>query len=129
MNENYLMRSLMFVPAHNQKLLDSSVRRDADVLLLDVEDSVPVFDKQLARDNIKTFVQRDDLNGKLIFPRINDRESGELLKYLTQLTVEGVHGFMYPKSTKGEDESMNTLSLKPLSTRSISLLGPSRLSR
>ena len=58
MNENYLMRSLMFVPAHNQKLLDSSVRRDADVLLLDVEDSVPVFDKQLARDNVKAFVQR-----------------------------------------------------------------------
>ena len=97
------MRSLMFVPAHNQKLLDSSVRRDADVLLLDVEDSVPVFDKQLARDNIKAFVQRTDLNGKLIFPRINDIESGELLKDLSQLTVEGVHGFMYPKSTKAED--------------------------
>ena len=103
MTENYLMRSLMFVPAHNQKLLDSSVRRDADVLLLDVEDSVPIFDKQLARDNIKAFVQRDDLNGKLIFPRVNDRESGELLRDLTQLTVEGVHGFMYPKSTKAED--------------------------
>lgn len=97
------MRSLMFVPAHNQRLLDSAVRRDADVLLLDVEDSVPVFDKQLARDNIKTFVQREDLNGKLIFPRINDRESGELLKDLIQLTVEGVSGFMYPKSTNGED--------------------------
>lgn len=97
------MRSLMFVPAHNQKLMDSAVRRDADVLLLDVEDSVPVFDKQLARDNIKAFVQRDDLNGKLIFPRVNDRESGELLRDLTQLTIEGVHGFMYPKSTCKED--------------------------
>lgn len=103
MSENYLMRSLMFVPAHNQKLLDSSVRRDSDVLLLDIEDSVPVFDKQLARDNIKAFVQRDDLNGKLIFPRVNDRESGELLKDLTQLTIEGVDGFLYPKATKGED--------------------------
>ena len=103
MESTYLMRSLMFVPAHNQKLLDSAIRRDADVLLLDVEDSVPVFDKQLARDNIKAFVQRDDLNGKLIFPRINDRESGELLKDLTQLTIEGVNGFMYPKSTCEED--------------------------
>lgn len=103
MSGNYLMRSLMFVPAHNQKLLDSSVRRDADALLLDIEDSVPVVDKQLARDNIKEFVRRKNLNGKLIFPRVNDRESGELLKDLTQLTVEGVHGFMYPKSTKAED--------------------------
>lgn len=103
MNTTYLMRSLMFVPAHNQKLLDSSVRRDADVLLLDIEDSVPKADKQLARENIKAFVQRDDLKGKLIFPRVNDRESGELLKDAYQLTIEGVHGFMFPKATKAED--------------------------
>lgn len=93
----------MFVPAHNKKLLDSSVRRDADVLLLDIEDSVPIYDKQMARDNIKEFVKRNDLNGKLIFPRVNDRESGELLQDLYQLTINGVNGFMYPKATQGED--------------------------
>ena len=103
MKENYLMRSLMFVPAHNQKLLDSSLRRDADVLLLDIEDSVPVVDKQKARDKMKEFVQRPEAKGKQIFPRVNDRESGELLKDLYQLTIQGVTGFMYPKSTKEED--------------------------
>lgn len=103
MSENYLMRSLMFVPAHNQKLLDSSLRRDADVLILDVEDSVPPFDKQTARHNILEFVKRPEAKGKVIFPRVNDRESGELLKDLYQLTVEGIAGFMYPKSTKEED--------------------------
>ena len=103
MDNIYLMRSLMFVPAHNQKLLDSAVRRDADVLLLDIEDSVPYCDKQKARDNIKEFVKRSDLNGKLLFPRVNDRESGELLKDAYQLTIDGITGFMYPKSTKGED--------------------------
>ncbi len=97
------MRSLMFVPAHNQKLLDSSLRRDADVLLLDIEDSVPVVDKQKARENIKLFVQRPEAQGKIIFPRVNDRESGELLKDLYQLTIPGITGFMYPKSTKEED--------------------------
>ena len=101
--ETCLMRSLMFVPAHNEKLLDSAVRRDADVLLLDIEDSVPYSEKQKSRDNIKEFVKRTDLNGKLIFPRVNDRESGELLKDVYQLTVDGVAGFMYPKATKGED--------------------------
>ncbi len=103
MNAFYLMRSLMFVPAHNQKLLDSSVKRDADVLLLDIEDSVPITEKQQARDNIKEFVKRDDLKGKLIFPRVNDRESGELLKDAYQLSISGINGFMYPKATKGED--------------------------
>ncbi len=102
-NQKYLMRSLMFVPAHNQKLLDSSLRRDADVLLLDIEDSVPVVDKQVARDNIKEFVKRPETQGKSIFPRVNERESGELLKDLYQLTIPGISGFMYPKSTKEED--------------------------
>ena len=103
MNETYLMRSLMFVPAHNQKLLDSAVRRDADVLLLDIEDSVPYSEKQKSRDNIKNFAKRTDLKGKLLFPRVNDRESGELLKDAYQLTIDGIAGFMYPKATKGED--------------------------
>ena len=97
------MRSLMFVPAHNPKLLDSATRRDADVLLLDIEDSVPPYDKQKARDNIKEFVKRSDIGKKMIFPRVNDRESGELLKDAYQLTIDGVDGFMYPKATKGED--------------------------
>lgn len=103
MNQQYLMRSLMFVPAHNQHLLDSALRRDADVLLLDIEDSVPSCDKQSARDNIKEFVAREDAQGRLIFPRVNDRESGELLRDLYQLTMSGISGFMYPKSNKEED--------------------------
>lgn len=103
MNNDYLMRSLMFVPAHNNKLLDSALRRDADVLLLDIEDSVPVKNKQEARNNIKEFVEKAVAERKLIFPRINDRESGQLLKDAYQLTIEGVAGFMYPKVKTGED--------------------------
>lgn len=104
MNQPFLMRSLMFVPAHNQHLLESSLRRDADVLLLDIEDSVPQCDKQLARDNIKEFAKHiAETNEKVVFARVNDRESGELLRDLYQLTIPGITGFVYPKSTKGED--------------------------
>ena len=39
----HLFRSLMFVPAHNERLLNSASRSNADVLLLDIEDSVPVL--------------------------------------------------------------------------------------
>lgn len=92
----------MFVPAHNNKLLQSSLKRDADILLLDVEDSVPMCDKQKARDNVISFV-KENKNKAIIFPRINDRESGELLKDAFQLTIDGVKGFVYPKATKGED--------------------------
>lgn len=104
MNQPFLMRSLMFVPAHNQHLLESSLRRDADVLLLDIEDSVPQCDKQTARDNIKEFAAHiAETKEKVVFARVNDRESGELLRDLYQLTIPGITGFVYPKSTKGED--------------------------
>ena len=100
----HLFRSLLFVPAHNNRLMDSASKSDADVLLFDIEDSVqPIENKQIARDNIKKYIKEGKFKGRPIYPRINDRESGELLKDVTQLTIDGVSGFMYPKSKKGED--------------------------
>lgn len=99
-----VFRSLMFVPAHNERLMNSAARSNADVLILDIEDSVhPNTNKQLARDNIVKYVSSGVFSGKAVFPRINDRESGELLRDITQLTIPGIDGFMYPKSTEGED--------------------------
>lgn len=99
-----LMRSLMFVPAHNLKLMTSAISKDADILLLDLEDSVqPSENKQIARDNIIQFVQQKKFGNTPIFPRVNDRESGHLLQDVYQLTIDGIAGFMYPKSQRGED--------------------------
>ena len=94
----------MFVPAHNERLLNSASRSDADVLILDIEDSVqPMYNKVIARNNIIKYINNNTFSGRPIYPRINDRESGELLKDIYQLTVPVISGFMYPKSTKGED--------------------------
>ena len=94
----------MFVPAHNNKLMESASRKDSDVLLLDLEDSVqPKENKEIARRNIKNWVSNKKFGDKILFPRVNDRESGELLKDVSELTIDGIDGFMYPKSQKGED--------------------------
>jgi len=104
MKADYLTRSLMFVPAHNERLMDSAARVNSDVLLLDIEDSVqPVHNKQIARDNILRYIAEGKFKNRVLFPRVNDRESGQLLKDVYQLTVEGIEGFMYPKAKKGED--------------------------
>lgn len=103
-SEKYLLRSLMFVPAQNEKLLNKASTCEADVLLLDIEDSVqPGENKAIARSNIKKYIAAGKFKNSIVFPRINDRESGHLLKDLTELTIEGVSGFMCPKSCKGED--------------------------
>lgn len=98
------MRSLMFVPAHNERLMNSASRSNADVLLLDIEDSVqPVNNKEIARKNIIQYIKDGKFKNHHVFPRINDRESGQLLKDLTELTIPGITGFMYPKSYTGQD--------------------------
>lgn len=94
----------MFVPAHNERLMKSASMTDADVLLLDIEDSVMPFEnKQTARDNIKKYLSEGYFTNRQIYPRVNDRESGQLLKDVYQLTVPGIAGFMYPKSKDGND--------------------------
>lgn len=101
---DYLLRSLMFVPAHNEKLLKSSIRTDADVLLLDLEDSVqPKENKSIARSNIVQYLNKGVFKNRQLFPRVNDRESGELLKDITTLALPGIDGFMYPKAKTGQD--------------------------
>lgn len=104
MKVNYLTRSLMFVPGHNNRLMDSAARLDADVLLLDIEDSVqPHENKEIARQNILRYIEEGKFKNRPVFPRVNDRESGELLRDIYRLTVEGITGFMYPKAKRGED--------------------------
>ena len=102
--KEYLLRSLMFVPGHNEKLLISAANSQADVLLLDIEDSVqPINNKQVARDKIIEYVGKNAFKKHFVFPRVNDRESGQLLMDIYQLTIPGIDGFMYPKSQRGED--------------------------
>ena len=53
--------------------------------------------------NIIKYVKSGAFDGRVIFPRINDRESGELLRDVYQLTIEGITGFVYPKAQCGND--------------------------
>lgn len=101
---DYLLRSLMFVPSHKKKFIESSLKTEADVLLLDLEDSVqPSLNKKIARENIVEYLDKGAFQDHHIFPRVNDRESGYLLKDVTDLTKQGVDGFMYPKAKTKQD--------------------------
>ncbi len=98
------MRSLMFVPGHNEKLIQSAAKSDADVILLDVEDSVmPYSNKQVARDTIKKYLKDDTFKNFEVFIRINELASGMLLQDVLQLTVEGVAGFLFSKTYTASD--------------------------
>ena len=97
MSHSYLLRSMLFVPGHNRKLLESAVRSGADALILDIEDSVrPDNQKQVAREMITSLMTEGLFKDHTVFVRINDLESGHLLRDMTALTIYGVAGFVYP---------------------------------
>ena len=102
--KEYLMRSLMFVPGHNDKLQISASKSSADVILLDVEDSVlPISNKQIARDLIRKNVESGLFKDYEVFVRINDLDTGFLLQDVYQLTVTGISGFLFSKTNTAAD--------------------------
>jgi citrate lyase subunit beta / citryl-CoA lyase len=104
MNEKqYLMRSLMFVPGHNEKLLNSAAKSDADVLLLDIEDSVPPLNKPLARSIIKLYVEQKTFPNHPVFVRLNELSSGYLLQDVLELAIDAIDGFLLSKTNTTQD--------------------------
>jgi len=78
-SDQYLLRSLFFIPGHVEKYLTKAHEIEADAIILDVEDSVPVQNKELARRNIHDILHSERLNHKQIIIRINELDEGELL--------------------------------------------------
>ena len=58
MKVDFLTRSLLYLPAHKEHLVENALKSGADMLALDLEDSCqPIENKQLGRDTIIKFLK------------------------------------------------------------------------
>lgn len=64
-------RSMLFVPAHSDKFLESALRRDADAIQLDLEDACPPDQKEETRARIGQIAQRAADAGFDVIVRVN----------------------------------------------------------
>jgi len=71
MSDIHLWRSILFVPATNDRFVESAVRRPADVLQIDLEDSVAPEDKALARGRVRDIARKFAAAGYDVTVRIN----------------------------------------------------------
>jgi len=101
--KNYLLRSLLFVPGNSTKLMLSASKTNADALILDLEDSVLDSEKTKAREIIKEKVESGLFQNFHVLVRLNDRESDLLEDEIKTLTIEGIFGFILPKSQNEQD--------------------------
>ncbi len=103
MCNDLLLRSFMFLPAYNCKFIDKALNCNADALILDMEDSVPPEQRQMARDNIIAYNERGLFEEKNIFIRINEIGTMDFAEDITQLVLSGVTGLMPSKIECAED--------------------------
>jgi len=67
-----LRRSLLSVPANREKMVQKALGLPADVVMLDLEDSVPVEEKDSARAAVVEALRSGDWHGKVRAYRMND---------------------------------------------------------
>jgi citrate lyase subunit beta/citryl-CoA lyase len=98
------MRSLLFVPGDSEKKLEKGFQSGADVVIVDLEDSVAPANKFAARDVATSFIiaQRGKTKPS-IYVRVNDLSTGLTDDDLRGLMRAAPDGIMLPKSNSGAD--------------------------
>jgi len=87
-----IFRSLHFIPGNRQDMLTKSATLPADVLVPDMEDSVPDGQKKQARELIKSMVSSLAQKGQLVMPRINALNTGLAYDDLAAIVSPAVYG-------------------------------------
>jgi citrate lyase subunit beta/citryl-CoA lyase len=99
------MRSLLFVPADSARKLEKSLTAQADMLLVDLEDSVAPDNKEQAREMAAQFVgqARRSPGAPDIYLRVNALDSPWTDADLAAIMPYAPAGVMLPKSHSGAD--------------------------
>ncbi len=98
------LRSLLFVPADSERKLAKGLGTAADVLLLDLEDSVTAGRKGAARAAAAEFIAAQHAGAApKLFVRINPLSTPLAMPDLAAVTVPGLAGIMLPKTTSARD--------------------------
>ncbi len=74
-NSIRLRRSIISVPANREKMVNKAFGLDVDMIMLDMEDSVPVAEKEDARQRVVATLREQDYKGKVRAYRINSMDT------------------------------------------------------
>ena len=98
-----LYRSLLFVPGAQEEVLAKAGRFPADILCLDLEDSVPPEEKTSARELVRAAVPELANAGRSVHVRVNSIESGLTRGDLAAAVQPGLAGVLLAKTQSPQD--------------------------
>ncbi len=102
-NKQLIHRTLLFTAGHNLKYLNKSFTTDADAIVFDLEDAVPINKKDLARKTLKEFLSKELPDNRPVYVRINPLDTGETLLDLDSVASSNLNGFVYPMAHSARD--------------------------
>jgi citrate lyase subunit beta/citryl-CoA lyase len=112
------LRSMLFVPADSEKKLAKSTNSAADVLILDLEDSVAEGRKAAARGMAAAFIAAEAARiAPRLFVRINPLDTPFAMADLAAVAVPGLAGIMLPKTRSSADAQRLSHGLDALEAR------------
>ncbi len=97
-----LRRSLFFVPGAEPRKLEKSRGVGADTLLLDLEDSVALPEKERAREQVAAFLREGEFGGAEPAVRVNPPGTPFFEEDLEAAVASGASAVMLPKSESAE---------------------------
>ncbi len=93
-------RSILSVPGHIEKMHHKAVASDVDVIMFDLEDSVPVSEKHIAREKVMQSLSSLEFGSKTVTVRVNGVDTPfcyQDIIAVASLTEGGIDSLVLPK--------------------------------
>ena len=98
-----LLRSLVFVPGIRENMVEKAHALTADVIVLDLEDSVPPAEKAQAREIVRRAIPSLKTAGQTVHVRVNPVSSGLTRDDLAAVVCPELSGIALPKAESAQD--------------------------
>ncbi len=92
-----VMRSVFYIPGNNEKLVSKAPSVPADIVTLDLEDSVPPAEKPKAREMTRENLKYAGEGGSVVYVRINNWETEMTNDDCEAVVHEGLSGICLAK--------------------------------
>jgi len=107
-----LSRSYLFIPGNTPSMIQNLDVFESDAVIIDLEDSVTLFDKDAARILVKNFLQKYTFDQTEIFIRINDADSEFFLDDVKAVNDLGITGYVLPKALPSSVQTLTKITDK-----------------
>ena len=100
--KNRLRRTMMFVPGNNPAMIKDAGIYGADSIMLDLEDSVSLTEKDAARLLVYEAIKTVDFGGSEVVVRINGQDTPFYQEDVKAMVKAGVDVIRVPKTASAD---------------------------